>query len=249
MPLRPAAGSRGGAWVGKTALDPLGLSVSGYRMGTLLCRVRTNPHPARNRAGGRARRSRTAPGASPEQGMTRASVGRFRRRSRPASPAFVCGRPLRCKGGFDRIMVFGAIAVVCPACWRGASAAGPDGLREGVPNGQTASEGLRTRLVAPLVGSPGHRLPSRPPCTCGPDARLRRRPAQPVAGRLRRAPPWPARCGPSCWPAPRPRACAACGRAIPAARAKRSWRPSRHGGPPRWRRPRAGCASGCCRPC
>ena len=60
-----------------------------------------------------------------------------------ASPfgAFVCGRPLRCKscGGWD--LARGAIAVVCPACWRGTLAAGPDGLRGRALNGQAASAG------------------------------------------------------------------------------------------------------------
>ena len=63
-----------------------------------------------------------------------------------------------------------------------------------------------------------------------------------AADRPRRASSWPTRCGPSCWPAPPPRACAACGPARRAARARRALPRAGHGGSPRWRRPPAGCA-------
>ena len=65
----------------------------------------------------------------------------------------MCGRPLWCKGVFGRFLAFGAFAVVCPALWRGTAAAGPDGFRARVRNGQTASEGQQ--LLVALGAPPG----------------------------------------------------------------------------------------------
>ena len=55
-----------------------------------------------------------------------------------------------------RIPLVGSIAIMCPACWRGTMAAGPDGIRDPVPNKPAASraidpDGISGSSVRPIV--------------------------------------------------------------------------------------------------
>ena len=71
-------------------------------------------------------------------------------------PEGMCGRPLGCKSEELRSPTIGSIAVMCPACWRGSIAAGPDGIRDPAPNRLAASQaavldGFSGSSVRPMV--------------------------------------------------------------------------------------------------
>jgi hypothetical protein len=56
----------------------------------------------------------------------------------------------------SRIPTIGSIAIMCPACWRGDMAAGPDGIRDPAPNKPAASkavdpDGFSRSSVRPMV--------------------------------------------------------------------------------------------------
>ena len=56
----------------------------------------------------------------------------------------------------SRTPTIGSIAVMCPACWRGSMAAGPDGIRDPAPNRRAASkaavlDGFSGSSVRPMV--------------------------------------------------------------------------------------------------
>ena len=98
----------------------------------------------------------------------------------------------------SRSPTIGSFAIMCPACWRGSMAAGPDGIRDPAPNKLAASkavapDGFSRSSVRPMVisfsshtlastrGSGGGRL--LPACSC-------------------HASSWPMPYGPSGWLAP-----------------------------------------------
>ncbi len=101
--------------------------------------------------------------------------------------------------------------------------AGPDGLRGSGPKQERDVE-------APTVssGCPDPRIDRSPSCcrcpcslqVCQVSVAGGLRPAV-DAGRFRRSPSWPRRCGPSCWPTRLPPASLACAPAIPRATARR----------------------------
>jgi len=67
----------------------------------------------------------------------------------------MCGRPFECKSK-TRLPAIMSIAVMCPACWRGVMAAGPDGFRDPVPSKPAASKaidrnGFSGSTVRPIV--------------------------------------------------------------------------------------------------
>ena len=67
----------------------------------------------------------------------------------------MCGRPRGCKRKMSS-PTGGSIAVMCPACWRGTLAAGPDGFRDPIPNNDAASRaiasvGFTGSSVRPIV--------------------------------------------------------------------------------------------------
>src|SRR5271166_734520 len=62
---------------------------------------------------------------------------------REERPCCMCGRPLGCKRKM-RNLTAGRFAIMCPAFRRGAMAAGPDGVRDPVPNTDAASQAVAT---------------------------------------------------------------------------------------------------------
>ena len=64
----------------------------------------------------------------------------------------------------------GSIAIMCPACWRGSMAAGPDGIRDPAPNRLAASKSRCPRRVLRIVGSTDRHLSQHfhPSATRGP---------------------------------------------------------------------------------
>jgi hypothetical protein len=84
----------------------------------------------------RAQRSSLPPAAEVAEGLPRRCAPRM------------CGRPRRCKRKMSGL-TGRSIALMCPACWRGTQAAGPDGFRDPDPNNDAASRAIAS------VGSTG----------------------------------------------------------------------------------------------